>query len=337
MNKTRSAQQLLAGHTLNSKEAEHLGRELLSGKMDTGEIVELFRLFEKRPITKEEFFGIFQATKEAMVTIETQSEVLDTAGTGGDMKGTFNISTVSAIVCAANNVPVVKHGNRGASSKCGSADVLEALGLNIMLDKTQAQRSLEETGFVFLFAPLFHPSLKHVAEARKAYGKRTFFNFLGPMLNPADAAYQLIGVADEGMGEIMGKSLAASGKKRVWIVRSKDGMDEISPCAATRVREFGEDRERVFTIDPEEYVKKPRANALKGGDAKRNAKIVLDILRNRASKAKIDAVVLNAGGALTVYGMAKTLKEGVALAKETIASGAAKEKLDQIIEVTKKR
>jgi anthranilate phosphoribosyltransferase len=254
--------------------------------------------------------------------------VLDTCGTGGDGAHTLNLSSAAAIVVAACGVPVAKHGNRSVSSRCGSADVVEALGVPVDVPPDRQHEVLREAGIAFLFAPAHHPALKHAAQARRELGTRTIFNALGPLANPARATHHLLGVYDEGLRAVAARALGKLGVRRAWVVRSEDGLDEVSPSAPTRVSELTEDgtvRERV--IAPEDFglprVERP---ALAGGDAAQNAAALLAIVRGEAHPAR-DAVLLNAAAAFTVATGADP-RESAARARDVVDSGAAAAKLE---------
>ncbi|MFA6393837.1 MAG: anthranilate phosphoribosyltransferase [Patescibacteria group bacterium] len=326
---------------LSTEESYALQNEIINGKASKEAIMEIFRLFEKKEMTDEELTGILKATREKMVRVAVSFPCLDNCGTGGDGFNTFNISTVSAVVCAAAGIPVAKHGNRAASSKCGSADVLEKLGVKINLDAGQAKNCFLSAGIVFMFAPNFHPALKFVKEARFEYGKKTYFNILGPMLNPAGAAYQLIGLSDASKTSLIGKTLIASGSKRVMIIRGDEGLDEISVENDTLINDFKTNDDgadfslKQFKINPRDFgLNTHPLNEIRGGDPTESAKIFLDILKNEAGAARIDAVLLNsAAGALT-FGRVNSFEEGIELAREMIASGKALRKLKEFIKIS---
>ena len=326
---------LQSNKTLSKSEAFDLQSSILKGEVPTQSLLEIFTALHGRAVTVEELGGFFKASQEAMTSLNAETPALDTCGTGGDNSGSFNISTVSALVCSATGVPVAKHGNRAASSQCGSADVLETLGVKLDLNPQQAKAVLEKTGFVFLFARNFHPAFKHAAEARKTFGKRTYFNLLGPLLNPAKALYRVHGLADFSFAEILGSILADSGVKRMWLVHAEDGLDEISPSSVTHVIERQGEKVRTFTINPKEFgLFIENRDGLKGGDAKTNADILTSILQGKGTKAQNAAVILNAAAGLTVYGKTADYKEGVALATDVIASGKGYEKLQEVIKAS---
>jgi anthranilate phosphoribosyltransferase len=251
--------------------------------------------------TTEAIVAGAEALRGAMTVVETWGEaVLDTCGTGGDGQGTLNLSTAAAIVVASLGVPVAKHGNRSVSSRCGSADVIEALGIPIDVPPERQARVLREAGIAFLFAPAHHPALRHAAEARRELGIRTIFNALGPLANPARATLQLVGVYDDALRPIFAHALAKLGVERAWVVRGEDGLDEVSPAGPTRVSELegGMVRERV--VRPEDFgLPVTPAADIAGADAKANAGAILGILEGQRHAART-AVVLNAAAALVV-------------------------------------
>lgn len=258
----------------------------------------------------------------------------DTCGTGGDGAGTFNVSTAAALVVAACGVPVAKHGNRSASSRCGSADVFEALGVRIDAGAATAARCLADTGITFLFAPGFHPSMRHAGPTRRELGIRTAFNLLGPLTNPAGAARQLVGVPRPELTELVARALGMLGTERAWVVHGADGLDELSTTGYSKVSEFRDGAVHTFYVHPSEAgIAKSWAPDLAGGDAMANAAIIRGILAD-APGAPRDIVLYNAGAALLVAGRAATLAEGVGLAREAVQAGAARRVLDRLIAVS---
>ncbi|MBD3238879.1 MAG: anthranilate phosphoribosyltransferase [Candidatus Moranbacteria bacterium] len=310
-------------------------KKIINGKLSKKQIIGIFQKYEKIGITDQELLGIVKATKEKMKKVEVEFDCLDTCGTGGDKLNTFNISTVSAIVSCACGVPVAKHGNRAASSKCGSADVLEALGIKLVLNSSQAKKCLEKVGFVFMFAPIFHPALIHVKEARIEYGKITYFNLLGPMLNPANAKYQVIGVTYPNKIDLMKNVLLKTGSKRIMFVHGKNGMDEISVSGESAIMQISQNSWKVWGITPKKMkLKSYPISQIKGGDSKQNAKIVMDILNNQATEAQLNVVLLNTAAGLVVFGKARDFNHGVELAKKIIKSKKALKKLQSIIRIS---
>ncbi|MBD3244707.1 MAG: anthranilate phosphoribosyltransferase [Candidatus Moranbacteria bacterium] len=326
---------LKAQENLNQKEAYQMQEKIISGKVQEKTLLEIFRYFNQKKVTDMEFSAIVKATRDKMLKVKVDFDCLDTCGTGGDGLNTFNISTISAIICAALDIPVAKHGNRAASSQCGSADVLEELGIKVDLDKNQAKRCLDRSGIVFLFAPNFHPALKFVKQARIKFAKPTYFNILGPMLNPVLAKYQLIGINDKSKIELMGKTLINTGSKRVMIVYGKNGMDELSVEGENLIYDFSQNKTKKYSIGLKEMIGKEFSlTQIKGGDQKENAKIFLDILNDKASQAQKAAACLNAGCALFCFGKAQNILQGVYLAKRSIEKGKALKKFKQFKKIS---
>ena len=286
--------------------------------------------------TAEEITGAAMAMRERVTPLELgddamRDDLVDTCGTGGDGRGTFNISTIAAIVVAGAGANVAKHGNRAVSSSCGSADVLSALGVYIDLDAPRMAEVLRRAGIAFLFAPKLHPAMAAVAGVRKELGVRTIFNVLGPLTNPAFARRQVLGVYADRLVEVVAQVLAALGAKHALVVHSRDGLDEISISASTHVCEVRDGELRSYDVTPEELgLRRHPIEAVAGGDARENANIVRDVLSG-ANGARHDIVVANAGAALYAGGLAPSIRDGVALAKESIASGRAYGKLQQLV------
>jgi anthranilate phosphoribosyltransferase len=256
--------------------------------------------------------------------------VFDTCGTGGDGAGTFNVSTVAALVLAACGVRVAKHGNRSASSRCGSADLFEALGVNVAAPPVVVERCLEQAGIGFLFAPTFHPSMRHAAPTRRELGVRTAFNLLGPLTNPAGAKRQLVGVPRPELTELVARSLAQLGAERAWVVHGADGLDEISTTGYTKVSECRDGSVNTFYLHPGDVgLPKAAPEALKGGSPADNAAIAVSVLRGDMGPAR-DIVLLNAGASLLISDRARTIPEGIAMAADAIDSGRAQEVLQRL-------
>jgi len=271
-----------------------------------------------------------QAMRAAMIAVDHDLPlVVDTCGTGGDGSQTLNLSSGAAVVVAACGLPVAKHGNRSASSRCGSADVFEAMGIPIDVPPARQKAVLREAGIAFLFAQAHHPALKHAAQARRELGTRTIFNVLGPLANPARATHQLVGVYDDALRSLVARALRGLGTKRAWIVRSEDGLDEVSPCAQTRVSELGPGGEvRELVIGPEDFgVERVARSALAGGDAGFNADALAAILAGQPHAAR-EAVVLNAAAALRVA-TGESPKSCAARARRAIDEGAARDTLER--------
>jgi anthranilate phosphoribosyltransferase len=282
--------------------------------------------------TADEIAGAALAMRERVTPLEVERDSLvDTCGTGGDGRGTFNISTVAALVAAAAGATVAKHGNRAVSSACGSADVLSALGVHIDLDAAQMAEVLRRAGIAFLFAPKLHPAMSAVAAVRRELGVRTIFNVLGPLTNPAFARRQVLGVFAARLVDTVAQVLAALGADHALVVHSNDGLDEISVSAPTHVAEVRDGAVRSYDIVPEEIgLAMHSLEELAGGDARTNAEIARRILDGEGG-ARGDVVAANAGAALYVGGLAPTIRDGVTLAKEALRSGAARQKLQELV------
>jgi anthranilate phosphoribosyltransferase len=261
----------------------------------------------------------------------TYDDLFDTCGTGGDGAGTFNISSAAALVVAASGVRVAKHGNRSVSSRCGSADVFEALGVNVGAPPALVERCLREAGIGFFFAPTFHPSMRHAGQARRELGVRTAFNLLGPLTNPAGATRQLVGVPRPELTELVARALMLLGSDRAWVVHSADGLDEISTAGFTKVSECREGAVATFYVHPSDFgLPKAPLSALEGGDAPANAGIVRGELDGLAGPCR-DVVLLNAGAALFVAGAAASVREGIERAARAVDSGDARRTLDRMV------
>jgi anthranilate phosphoribosyltransferase len=283
----------------------------------------------------EELVGFAQTMRaNALKITPPPGPVFDTCGTGGDRSGTFNISTAAAIVLAACGMRIAKHGNRSVSSQCGSADVLEALGVNIAAAPATVEQCLKEVGVAFLFAPTFHPATRHAGQARKDLGVRTAFNLLGPLTNPAQPTRQIVGVPRPELTELLARSLSLLGSERAWVVHGADGLDELSTTGYTKVSECRGNSVQTFYVHPADYgLAKALPEALKGGDAQKNAGIVRSVVKGDKGHAR-DVVLLNAGAALFVAGEADTVKDGIATAAAAIDSGQAMEVLNRLVTVS---
>ncbi len=286
--------------------------------------------------TAEELVGFAETLRAHALRIQSErSDVVDTAGTGGSPRKTFNVSTAAACVIAAAGVPVAKHGNRASSSRSGSADVLAVLGVRIDPPPAVVQRCLDEIGFCFMFAPQFHRATARVAGVRRQLGVRTIFNLLGPLTNPAGVRRQLIGVSDPGSMEKLARALLYLGVEHAWIVHGSDGMDEITLSGPTHVLEVRQGSMRRFLIDPQEEGLTPRdLRDMRALSPEESAALVRDVLTGRRTDAARDLVLLNAAAGLHLSGRARTLREGLQMASEAIATGAAWEKLQALIALT---
>jgi len=285
--------------------------------------------------TADEITGAAMAMRERVTPLDVDRDgLVDTCGTGGDGRGTFNISTIAALVAAGAGANVAKHGNRAVSSSCGSADVLSALGVHIDLDAPRMSAVLRRAGIAFLFAPKLHPAMSAVAGVRRELGVRTIFNVLGPLTNPAFARRQVLGVYADRLTETVALVLNALGAEHALVVHSRDGLDEISVSAPTHVCEVRDGEMRSYEVTPEEIgVARHPLEKLAGGDAQMNASIARAVLEGE-NGARHDVVVANAGAACYVAGLAPTIREGVELARDSIRSGRAAEKLEQLVAIS---
>ena len=282
-----------------------------------------------------ELVGLARAMRAHGVHIEAGPVAVDTCGTGGDRAGTFNISTAAALVVAATGVQVVKHGNRSVSSHCGSADVLEALGVAVDAPPATVQRAVHEAGIGFCFAPTFHPAMRHAGDVRRALGVPSAFNLLGPLTNPARVPFQIVGVARPELTELMARTLQQLGAARAWVVHGADGLDELSTTGYSKVSECHGDVVRTFYVHPLDVgLPKAAAGALRGGNADHNAGIIRGVLAGESGPAR-DVVLLNAGAALLVCGRVASLRDGIASAAAAIDSGGAARTLDALVAATR--
>ncbi len=325
---------ITAGADLTRREAASAMDLIMEGQVDDCQIAAFAVGLGMKGETPEEIAGcataLVRRAERVTPSRRTAARLVDTCGTGGDSLGTINVSTLAAIVAAAAGLPVAKHGNRSVSSRCGSADLLEALGVPIELGPRQVERCLETTGLAFLYAPRFHPALRHAARARRALGVRTIFNLLGPLCNPAGARRQVMGVFDRARLRTMAEVLRYLGARRAMIVHGHDGMDELTVTGPTAVAELKEGRIGMRSLTPEAAgLRRWKPRALRGGDPRGNAEVALAVLEGKRGAAR-DITLFNAGAALLVGGSAATLKAAVALAAESIDSGAARAKLDEL-------
>jgi anthranilate phosphoribosyltransferase len=339
---------LVERRDLTRIEAAAAMEAIMSGAATNAQIAAFLTALRMKGETVEELIGFAQVMRQKAVRVRTRSSeataltgtdremLIDTCGTGGDASGTFNVSTATAFVVAGAGLKVAKHGNRSASSLCGSADVVEALGVSLDLTPQQVARCVDEIGIGFLYAPLLHTAMKHVMAARREMGIRTVFNLLGPLTNPASANAQVIGVASEALTEPLARVLAELGTLRAFVVHGADGLDEISNTGESRLSEVREGMVRTYTVRPEDFGL-PRATIaeLQGGDRQQNAQIIRDILA-RQPGARRDIVLMNAAAALVAGGRARDLKEGVELGAHSVDSGAARDRLERLVAFSQK-
>jgi anthranilate phosphoribosyltransferase len=317
---------LLAQSSLTQAEAASLLDFMISDDATDAQIAAVLIALAAKGETADELAGFAQTMRErsAKITSTKHTIFIDTCGTGGSAVKTFNVSTAAAFVVSAAGLPVAKHGNVGVTSKAGSADVLRALGVNIPMSAERGGVCFDEIGMCFMFAPLHHAATKRVAMIRRELGVRTIFNLLGPLTNPADAPFQIIGVSDPNACERVAQAAAQLGTKRAWIVRGNDGLDEITLADKTTVYEASTAGVRKFELAPADFgLSEGSLEALRGGSAEDNAAIIRAILQNERPDTAMDLVLINAAAALYVAGRAATLSEAVSLARQTIETGAA--------------
>jgi anthranilate phosphoribosyltransferase len=314
--------------------AAAMGR-IMDGQAPAAQVAGLLVALRQKGERPGEVVGFARAMRARAVPLgRPRPDAFDTCGTGGDGAGTFNISTIAAIVVAGCGVPVAKHGNRSASSRCGSADVFEALGVNIGAVPSVTEACLEHAGLAFFYAPTFHPSMRHAGPIRRELGVRTAFNLLGPLTNPAGARRQIVGVPRPELTELLARALGLLGSERAWVVHGADGLDELSTTGYTKVSETRNGAVRTFYLHPAEVgLAKANPADLAGGDAAENARIARDVLGGEAGPRR-DIVLFNAGAALLVAGAAPSISEGIARAAQAIDSGAASRALEQLIAVS---
>jgi anthranilate phosphoribosyltransferase len=329
-------QKIIGRKNLTESEMSEMIEQVFSGKLSNAEIGAFMAALATKGETFEELAGAARAMRRKAARIQVSAPaVVDTCGTGGDGSGTFNISTTTAFVVAGAGVTVAKHGNRSISSRCGSADLVESLGVNITVDPTVVEEAVAEIGIGFLFAPLYHGAMKHAAAARKEVGVRSIFNMLGPLTNPAGANCQLLGVYAPQLTEMFAEALRLLGTRRALVVHGHDGLDEISVCAPTRVTELKDGLIRTYDIDPERFLGRRAAPAeVAGGNPARNSEITRGVLAGDKGACR-DVVVLNAAAALVAAGKTDTIEAGMRLAAESIDSGSARRKLDELVNFTR--
>jgi anthranilate phosphoribosyltransferase len=334
---------VVEGKSLTREEAFEVMDAIMSGQATDAQIAAFLTGLRMKGETVEELIGFARVMREKVSPVRTRARVqtslsgtdremlVDTCGTGGDATGTFNVSTATAFVVAGAGIPVAKHGNRSVSSLCGSADVVEALGVRLDLSPERVGRCIDEVGIGFCYAPLLHRAMKFVMLARREIRVRTVFNILGPLTNPAHASAQVIGVYDADLTEVMARVLKELGTVRAFIVHGQDGLDEISNTGESRISELRDSQIQTYTLHPADFGM-PLASMkdLQGGSAADNAEIIRRILDGERGP-KRDVVLLNAGAAIAAGGKAAAIKDGIGLAEESIDRGAAREKLVRLV------
>jgi anthranilate phosphoribosyltransferase len=324
---------------LTKEEAADIMREIMSGSATNAQLGAFLTALRMKGESIDEITGFAKIMREFSNRIEpkVEGDLLDTCGTGGDKVKTFNISTISALIVAGAGVPVAKHGNRAVSSKCGSADLLEGLGVNISLEPEGVKNCIEKVGIGFMFAPLFHPAMKEVMPTRRELKMRTVFNILGPLTNPANAKYHTLGVFDKSLAPIMAKVLGSGlGAKHVYTIHNSCGIDELAPVGINYITEFNNGNLETYAVTNKDFgIEDCNINdILAGGSLDENLTIAVNMLKNQLKGSKLDTVLMNASLALTSAGKASDIKEGVSIAKNTVESGAAYKKIEELIDVS---
>tara|TARA_Y100000996_G_scaffold389650_1_gene350224 strand:+ start:2126 stop:3121 length:996 start_codon:yes stop_codon:yes gene_type:complete len=322
---------IINGSDLSVEESFNIMNDLMSGKLDDIQISALLIALRCKGESVSEILGFAKSMRQKMMKMPLQKDALDICGTGGDSLGTFNISTATCFVISGAGVPVAKHGNRSMTSKSGSADVLQSLGVNINKTVEESRNDIDKFGLGFMFAPQYHPAMKYAVNARSTLGIRTIFNLLGPLCNPAKVKYQAMGIFNSDFLEKQIKVLFELGLKSAMVFHGEDGLDEITTTTNTKVFQFINRGEiNCYEINPNE-LEMPLSNLsdLKGGSPKENAQIILRILKNEKGP-KRDIVILNAAAGIFISGKSKSLKEGISLARKSLDSGSAYEALLKI-------
>jgi anthranilate phosphoribosyltransferase len=321
---------LVDGHHLTRQEAQSAMRSLVAGEATPSQIAAFAVALRMKGETPEEIAGLAEVMREAATTVQAGDDVVDVVGTGGDAAGTFNISTLSALVVASAGGRVAKHGNRSITSACGAADFLEAIGVAIDLPPAGVAQCVSETGFGFMFAPLYHPAMRHAIVPRREIGVRTVFNILGPLTNPASARRQLTGVAVPGLGETIAGVRALLGAEHAVVVHGQDGLDEISVGAPTQIHEARGGRVQSYVIEPEQFgLQRWSVEAVRGGNVEANVRLAEGVLEGQPGPAR-DVILLNAGASLYMAGLADSIQAGIQRAADELDSGRVRRKVDQV-------
>jgi anthranilate phosphoribosyltransferase len=328
-------EQLLQGTALTRAQARDVMDQVMAGEVTTGQLAGLLIAIRAKGETVEEMTGFVDSMRAHATPLDLPPGAIDTCGTGGDRAGTFNISTAAALVAAGAGIPVAKHGNRAASSRCGSADVLEALGVDITLDAGGVRRCIEVAGIGFCFAPTFHPAMRHAGPARKELGVRTVFNVLGPLANPGRVRRQALGVGAASLAPLMVRVLKDLGHERALVFYGEDGLDELTTTGPSRVFELRDGRVSEYQVDPGDLgLARSRAEDLRGGTPAENANLLRQVL-DRESGPRRDVVLLNAAAAVLAAGRVEGWPAALAVARESLDSGRAQNVLDRLVETSK--
>jgi anthranilate phosphoribosyltransferase len=327
---------LVLGQDLSRAEARAAMTSLVEGEATPSQIAGFAIALRMKGETPEEIAGLAEVMRAAATHVDAGSNVVDVVGTGGDGAGTFNISTLAALLVASAGARVAKHGNRSITSQCGSADFLEAIGVAIDLPPAGVARCVDEAGFGFMFAPLYHPAMRHAGVPRRDIGVRTVFNILGPLTNPAGARRQLTGVAVSGLGETLARVLALLGAEHAVVVHGQDGLDEISVCAPTEVHEARNGQVRSYIIEPEQFgIRRWTTDAVRGGTVEANVRLANGVLEGERGPSR-DVVLLNTGAAMYMAGLADSIDAGIALAAAELDSGRARRKVNDVAAISQK-
>ena len=331
---TEALNKVVSGRSLTVDEAATVMGRIMDGEVTHAQLGAFLAALRTKGETAEEIAGMATVMREKALKVEVRGTLVDTAGTGGDAKGSFNFSTAAAFAAAAAGLRVAKHGNRAASGICGSADLLEALGVKIDLGPEEVKRCIEEVGIGFMFAPIFHPAMRHAAPVRKELGIRTVFNILGPLTNPAGAQRQLLGVADPGVGEKMAQVLKLLGSEHSIVVHGEDGLDEFTLGADTKVWELKHGKVDSYSVSPKKLgLPHVEVSNIKGIGPDENAATLRLLFQGEKSLIR-DVALLNSAGVLFVGEKVRSMDEGVQLARELIDSGAALKKVDALVELS---
>jgi anthranilate phosphoribosyltransferase len=347
METTEAIRRVIEGRHLSRDEAESVMRGIMSGASTDAQIAAFLTALRMKGETVEELTGFALVMREKAARVRPRADVaaalsgtdremlVDTCGTGGDATGTFNISTATAFVIAGAGIRVAKHGNRSVSSPCGSADVVEALGIRIDLSAESVARCIDETGIGFLYAPLLHDAMRYVMLARREMRIRTVFNLLGPLCNPAGANAQVLGVYSERLTETMAQVLCDLGARRALVVHGSDGLDEVTITGESKISEVRDGNIRTYYVTPEDFgLQRAPLAQIQGGDATRNAEIIRNVLSG-VPGARRDVVLLNASAGLVAGGKSESMRQAIALARSSVDSGEALRRLDQLARLTR--
>ena len=335
MTPSEAIEQLLQGSALTREQARNVMDQVMAGEATTAQIAGLLIALRAKGETVEEMTGFVESMRAHATPLEVPSGTIDTCGTGGDRAGTFNISTAAALVAAGAGIPVAKHGNRAASSRCGSADVLEALGVDITLGAEGVRRCIDAAGIGFCFAPSFHPAMRHAGPARRELGVRTVFNVLGPLANPGRVRRQALGVGAPALAPLMIRVLQDLGHERALVFYGEDGLDELTTTGPSRVFELKAGTVTEYELDPKDLgLGRSRPEDLRGGTPPENAALLQQVL-DREAGPRQDVVVLNAAAAVLAAGKADQWPQAVAVARESLDSGRAKQALSRLVDASK--